>query len=84
MIIKLDMEKVYDRMSWNFLISIMRKLGFSENWLDIIWRLMTDVWYSIIINETRKDFFTSSHGLKQGDLLSPSLFIIGSEVLTSF
>lgn len=40
-----------------------------------------NVWYSIIINGTRNGFFTSSQGIKQGDPLSPSLFIIGAEVL---
>ncbi|XP_070040914.1 uncharacterized protein [Nicotiana tomentosiformis] len=76
------MAKAYDRMSWNFLIIVMRKFGCSEGWLDIIWRLISDVWYSIIINGTRKGFFTSTQGVKLGDPLSPSLFIIGSEVLT--
>lgn len=75
------MAKSYDRISWNFLFATMRKFSFNEDWIDIIYRLVDNVWYSIIINGNRKGFFTSTQGLKQGDLLSPSLFIIGAEVL---
>ncbi|XP_070032638.1 uncharacterized protein [Nicotiana tomentosiformis] len=35
-IIKLDMAKAYDRMSWTFLMAVMRKFGFSKNWIDLI------------------------------------------------
>ncbi|XP_070020293.1 uncharacterized mitochondrial protein AtMg01250-like [Nicotiana sylvestris] len=76
------MEKAYDRMSSEFINAVMRKLGFSEKWINMIGNLISNVWYSIIINGTRNGFFTSSQGLKQGDPLSLSLFILGSEVLT--
>ncbi|XP_019233156.1 PREDICTED: uncharacterized protein LOC109213783 [Nicotiana attenuata] len=75
-IIKLDMAKAYDRISWTFLMAVMRKLGFSENWIDIIWGLLQGIWYSIIINGDRTGFFTSTQGLKQGDPLSPSLLLL--------
>lgn len=79
-IIKLDITKAYDRMSWNLLFATMRKFGFIEEWIDTIYRIVAGVWYSIIINDNREDFFTSTQGLKQGDPLS--LFIIGAIVLS--
>ncbi|XP_060211737.1 uncharacterized protein LOC132639298 [Lycium barbarum] len=81
-IIKLDMSKAYDRLSWNFLCIVMRKMGFSEQWIMIIWNLLSNMWYSVIINGRRHGFFQSYRGVKQGDLISPSLFIIVAEVLT--
>lgn len=81
-LIKLDMAKAYEKFSWEFLISVLRNFGFSEWWMEAVRRLISDVWYSIIVTGTRRGFFTSSQGLKQGDLLSPSLFIMGAEVLS--
>ncbi|WMV19606.1 hypothetical protein MTR67_012991 [Solanum verrucosum] len=54
-VIKLDMAKAYDRMSWNFVTSILRKFGFSENWINLILNLVSGVLYSIIINGSRTD-----------------------------
>lgn len=58
------------------------KFGFFESWIYLIWNSISNNWYSILINGNIKDLFHSTRELKQGDSLSPSLFIIGAEVLT--
>lgn len=82
MVVKMDMAKAYNRVSWKFLVQVLRKFGFSERIIDIIVRLVSNNWYTILINGQAYGFFQSSRGLKQGDPLYPTLFTIALEVLT--
>lgn len=81
-VIKLDMTKAYDRVSWLYLTRVMRKIGFNDVIVDMVWRLLANNWYSILLNGQSHGFFHSTRGVKHGNALSPALFIIAAEVLS--
>lgn len=49
--IKLDMNKAYDMVEWDFLESIMCKIGFAERWIQLILECVQTVTYSVLIND---------------------------------
>nr|XP_009783905.1 PREDICTED: uncharacterized protein LOC104232411 [Nicotiana sylvestris] len=81
-VIKLDMTKAYDRLSWLFLTKILRKMGFPEAFIGLIFDLIGNNWYFVLINGQPNGFFKSSRRVKQGDPLSPTLFILTAEALS--
>nr|XP_027067829.1 uncharacterized protein LOC113693496 [Coffea arabica] len=81
LMLKLDMEKAYDRVEWPFLLFMLRKFGFEEKVVDIIFRLVSNNWFSVLVNGEAAGFFKSSKGLRQGDPVSPALFVLIAEFL---
>ena len=79
---KLDVEKAYDHVNWNFLLYLLEICGFSLKWRRWISYYISTIRFSILINGGPKGFFGSSRGLHQGDSLSPLLFVIIMEALS--
>jgi hypothetical protein len=80
--IKLDMAKAYDRVEWVYLRGIMLKLGFADAFVSLIMRCVTSVSLSVRVNGVLTESFRPSRGIRQGDLISPYLFLLCAEGLS--
>ncbi|KAL4385916.1 hypothetical protein GQ457_09G028800 [Hibiscus cannabinus] len=82
-VFKADFRKAYDFVDWNFLLFVMERMGFGKKWCSWIKLCISIVFISVLVNGSPTNPFNISHGMRQGCPLSPLLFNIIAEALSS-
>lgn len=83
MMVKVNFEKAYDCLSWEYLRLLLRIMGFGSKWMSWMEALVSNSSLSILINGSPTRYFIVSRGLRQGDSLSLFLFLLVAEGLTA-
>ena len=81
MAIKLDLEKAYDKLEWSFIYRVLQAFHFPQKIFKLIMSCVTSTSTSILFNGGALESFEPSRGIRQGDSLSPYLFILCMENL---
>ncbi|KAF5784203.1 putative RNA-directed DNA polymerase [Helianthus annuus] len=80
--LKIDFEKAYDNVNWNFVVDILSQMGFSSRWCAWVRGIISSARASVLVNGAPTFEFKCCKGMRQGDPISPFLFVIVMEALS--
>jgi len=79
--LKLDFAKAFDTVNWEGLFAILKARGFEEIWIDWIRTILSSSKSAVLVNGCPGPWINCKRGLRQGDPLSPYLFLLVAETL---
>ncbi|KAJ0702066.1 putative RNA-directed DNA polymerase [Helianthus annuus] len=82
LLFKIDFEKAYDNINWRFVVDVLRQMGFGDRWCKWVWGVLSSARAAVLVNGTPTFEFKCGKGMRQGDPISPFLFVAVMEALS--
>jgi hypothetical protein len=83
LLLKVDIVCAFDSMSWSFLLEVLQHMGFTSRWTDWVSLVLSTACTRVMLNGSLGSNISHGHGLRQGNPLSPMLFLLVMEVLSA-
>ena len=81
--VKIDFKNAFDSLKWDFIQQVLQVMNFPTLWITLVMECISPVSYKIIINGEQSQSFLPSRGLRQGDPISPYIFMLSVNVLSA-